>query len=206
MSMFRSIRKKCQKQKYGRRDLAGSLEIIEKRQAEIAAMTTSLIPAQTATLEALKAILDDRRPSWIAWVQAVLLLVVSAGIAFYAAVETVNESSVSYIVTSMHQNAQSERTEAFEGAVVYLANPSRKQSDMPSVLNSALKQLRSADTTDAKADGLENGLGSEQLRTQIFLGAGSAFFGAVVAWILTQLLSALRWSRKVEPKSTRAAR
>lgn len=203
--MFRSIRQKRQKRKYRRGDLARNLEVIENRQAETAAMTTSLMTAETTILEALKVLLNDRRPSWIAWAQAIILLVVSAGIVFYTAVETVNESSISYTVTSLHQDAQSERTEAFEGAVVYLANPSRKQSDMPSVLNSALKQLRSADTTDAEADRFENGLSTEQLRTQIFLGAGSAFFGAVVAWILTQVLSALRWNRKVKPKSVDTA-
>lgn len=199
LSMFQSIRLKSQRRTSRRRELVRKLEAVEKGQQEISALVASLVAAEIKELETIGELRDDLRPSWIAWTQAAILFALSAVILLYAARATVNESSISYNVYSLHQEAQAERTIAFEGTVAYLANPSRNQGDMPSVFNSALKQLRAADNVDAEADGFENGISGEQLRTQITLGLGSAFFGAVAAWILTQLLTWLRWKRKVKP-------
>lgn len=127
--------------------------------------------AETEVLKAINEYRDDLRPSWLAWAQAFILFILSAGLIYYASVTTVNESSISYTVTTLHQTAQSERTIAFEGVVACLANPSRKQSNMSSVFNSALGQLRLVNKTDAEADGFENGLSGEQLRTQIVFGS-----------------------------------
>lgn len=208
--MFKSIRLKSRKRIYGRRDIARRLERIESTQKEISKLIANLTSAEaemaeaeTEVLKEINALRDDLRPSWIAWAQALFFFIISALLLYYGASTAVNESSVTYNVTTLHQDAQSNRTIAFEGVVAYLANLSRKQSDMPSVFNSALNQLRSADKIDAEADGFENGLSGKLLGTQILLGAGSAFFGAVVAWILTQLLAMLRWKRKEVRKPTR---
>jgi hypothetical protein len=201
--MFRSIRSKYIARRNQRRELLQKLEVMERNQLDVGTAIATLVTAETEVLKAVNEYRTDLRPSGFAWTQAGIWFVLSAVILVYAAITTVNESSISYNVTTLHQQADADRTIAFEGVVAYLANPARKQNDMPNVFNSALNQLRSANKTDAEADGIENGLSGGQLRTQIALGAGSAFFGAVVGWILTQFLTLLRWPDKWRPRSKR---
>jgi hypothetical protein len=106
-------------------------------------------------------------------------------------------------VTSIHQDAQSERVIAFQNVLVTLANPSRKQGDVIPSLRAATSRLKSANNEDAAADAIENDLGDRQLFTQVELAIGSASLGAVLGWLFTQLLAGLRWERK---KSVRRKR
>jgi hypothetical protein len=197
--MFQSIRLKFQKRIHRRRDLLQKMEVIERGQQRMADVAAEAVAAEIIVGKTLTDLRDDLRPSLLAWVQAAIVFILSGAILVYAAIATVNESTASYNVAALHQDAQSERTLAFEGVVAYLANPSQKQQDMSSVFDSALTQLRDASSVDAQADDTEHSLRGGQLWTQIALGVGSAFAGAVVAWILTQLLASLRWRRRASP-------
>src|SRR2546429_519382 len=120
--MFQSIRLKCQRRTNRRREFRKKLEAVEKGQQEISAIMASLVTVEAKVLEIVTEQRNELRPSWMAWAQALGLFVLSAAILSYGIVTTVDESSISYNVSSLHQAAQSERTIAFEGVVAYLAN------------------------------------------------------------------------------------
>ncbi|HEY3957989.1 MAG TPA: hypothetical protein VGM53_31885 [Streptosporangiaceae bacterium] len=198
--MFEAIFSGRKKEKDQKREIINRLENVEKGQTTINELVAELVKADTKVLEAINNELDYIRPSLIAWVQAIIFLILSAGLVTYSAIGIVNESSANYTVTSIHQDAQSERVIAFQNALVTFANPSWKRSDLFPILKAATSRLKSANNEDATADAIENSLGGRQLFTQIELGIGSASLGAVLGWFFTQLLAGLRWSKKRKKK------
>ena len=194
--MFGAIFSGRKEERNERREIIDRLKSVENGQAAITQTVTELVKADTKVLEAINKEIGYTRPSLIAWLQAIFFLTLSAGLVAYSAIEIAGESSANYNVTSIHQDAQSERVLAFQNVLVTLANPSRKQGDVIPALRAATSGLESANNEDATADATENSLRGQQLFTQIELAVGSASLGAVLGWFFTQLLAELRWERK----------
>jgi hypothetical protein len=68
-------------------------------------------------------------------------------------------------------------------------------------LTQAEKQMTTANRLDVQAGQIDDEAARGQLTSQIALGLGSALFGAVLGWVITQALAELRWRRENESKS-----
>ncbi len=147
--MLRNIFSGRKEERGQRREIILKLKSVEDGQATLTRIVTELAKADTCVLEAINKEIGYIRPSWIAWLQGIFFLTLSAGLIIYAAIDTANESSASYNVTSIHQNAQSIRVIAFQNLLVTLANPTRKESDVIPALKTAASRLKSANNKDA---------------------------------------------------------
>jgi hypothetical protein len=61
--------------------------------------------------------------------------------------------------------------------------------------------MTTANRLDVQAGQIDDEAARGQLTSQIALGLGSALFGAVLGWVITQALAELRWRRENESKS-----
>jgi hypothetical protein len=134
----------------------------------------------------------------------------------------VNGNSLNDRAASYRDRAQAYRTEAVEiivsdlgplDATMALSGSKIKSLSSPRFLplftnelgisnednKLANSLLNNANNLDSAANNIEAGASYGQFLTQFSLGIGSALFGAVLGWLITQFLAELRWRKGIKP-------
>jgi hypothetical protein len=211
-----------------RREVIKKLESLIATQSVIILSTNALLESQAEIIKASTTQLERSRPSALAWIQATFLFLASGSLIIISAILTTQETSIGGRASALHQSAQAYRVDAVEqlveqfgpiDQVTSLAGSRLSNiSDIKFLKLMALEgkatdtALRAADTEltlanrlDSEANALDNESTSSQLLNQIMLGIGSALFGAMLGWIITQGLAELRWRKTVQSGSDKAS-
>jgi hypothetical protein len=192
---------------------------IAGRDDEISRKLDLLMRGQTELVKAINIQLDRIRPSRLAWAQAGFFLIASATLVALSAVWAVNVSTVSSQATTLHEQANAYRTQALENLLPFeeagaLVTPAQLRHDLadPKRLQLLLSQARigtklqdQANKMDVEADQREAKATNSQIEAQIGLAVSSAFLGSILGWMITQLLTELRWRRRVRSGPAEAA-
>jgi hypothetical protein len=204
-----------------RRTVSHKLNELAEDLSTIIVTTTAVAKAQTQIVETLTAQLDRLRPSRLAWVQAVALLLLSGALIVLSSAIIATIDRAASEESAFHQRAQAYRVQAVAEVVEALGPVNETialRTSRPAPIsnrqfqslllhesritlsedNTAEKLLRAADVIDAKANELQPSSNLE-LFAQSALGVGSALFGAVLGWIITVILAEVRWRREIKP-------
>lgn len=187
------------------------LEKIDKRQDEIGTAIASIQKTQETELERM-------RPSPVAWMLAAMLFGMSSGLLIVAIGLSVWLSSTEQQAVTLNEEVQTLHEKAITEIVAYQQPfaeiaafgvfstrklPAKELQSLQgeakkgnSYISSAENALDQADSAVSTLNADENSFTILQLITQMALGFASAFFGAVLGWIITQVLTEIHWRKK----------
>jgi hypothetical protein len=173
-----------------------------------------LMQSQTQLLNATDFALERSRPSRPVWIQAVILLALTVVLVSSAAVLSVRVSSLSSRAATLNGQAQIDSLQATQELqpLLDIASRSGVQYMLSHASGIALREVKIADDymhqsnlESAQANKLETMATTGQIAAQVTLALSSAFLGAILGWIVTQILAELRWRRRGERSASSAA-
>ena len=179
----------------------------------MSAQLVLLMDAQTQMARAASLQLEDRerqRPTWLAWGQAIFLLVISGSFVFNGILIGQIGTTKAATTNTLQAQANSAINQAnramqpvsnlitHKGAKWVVAHATK--ADVTDVTTAArLVKVYNADSNAASAD--QTSADRYQLAGPALLAFGSALSGAVLGWILVQWFGALRWPKKRETRA-----
>jgi hypothetical protein len=176
--------------------------------AEVSAQLALLMDAQTRMARVMSLQLKDRerrRPTWLAWGQAIFLLVISGAFVLNGIVTGLAGTTEAAAASSFQAQANSAITQADRAVQPVISLAIRKGAAWV-IVHATKSEVTDLTTADrwAKVYRADSNVASTdqrsadryQLTGPALLAFGSALGGAVLGWILTQWLGSLRWPKK----------
>jgi hypothetical protein len=203
-SVIRSLTHPVTRRKKWRNDVIKRLDELAQVQAKTAEIQGESAKLQMSMTEVQ--IEKMQPPSKLGWVLIIFCLAASVALVVSSVKFAVDNSAIDSQAAALRQQSQTDNLQAYELLIVAgvskeLDGPKAAASGQQAAVRAAVSSLSLSHDESVAADRLQSSSTRNQLQAQISLAVGSAFFGAMLGWIITQGFEALR-SRKRRSSSS----
>jgi hypothetical protein len=198
-SAFRYLTHSVPRRRKWRNDVIKRLDELAKVQAATAELEGELAKMH---MEMTKVQIEKMQPpSKPGWVLIIFCLAASAALVVSSVKFTVDNSAIDSQAAALRQKSQTDRLQANQlltiaGVAKELAGAKAAAGTQQAEVEAAVYSLSLSHKENVAADRLQSSSTRYQLQAQMSLAVGSAFFGAMLGWIITQVFEALRFRRR----------